>query len=312
MKSTRGVANAPHRFFFYLQYLVFRLLALIANSLSATAVSRLAETAGAFLFLRKRRRDFCIHNLHNAFPEKSGQEIRRIGRASMQSLVKVIFEFIRIPVISKNPARYIEIRGEDHVWQALGKGRGLILAVSHFGNWELAGIAASMKGFPLHAIGKPNKNPFISNFIIRLRGLTGLKTIGQQGAVRKSVELLKQNQVIAMLIDEHAKKGSVWVDFFGRQALTSALPAMLALKYKAPVIPVFFYRERNQKAALVFDKPFDLKETGNFKVDIQVNTEQYMRRLQEELVKRPEDWTLWMHNRWRWEDFRLDQKPGKD
>ncbi len=221
----------------------------------------------------------------------------------MQSLVKVIFEFIRIPTIAKNPGEYIEIEGETNTWDALKEGRGLILAVSHFGNWELSGVAASAKGLPLHAIGKSHKNPFITNFIKQLRGLTGLKTVDQHGAVRKSIELLKQNQIIAMLIDEHAKKGGVWVDFFGQKAATSALPAMLALKYRTPVIPVFFYRESKKKSKLVFGKPFNLIETGNYDADIQSNTTQYMLRLQEELIKRPGDWTLWMHNRWRWNDL---------
>ena len=204
----------------------------------------------------------------------------------------------------KNPPRYIELQGEEHVRKALEQGRGVIFAVSHFGNWELAAIASSFNGFPMHAIGKSNRNPFISDFIVKLRGFTGLKTVEKQGAVQKCIALLKQNQVVAMLIDEHAKKGAVWVNFFGQRAATSALPATLALKYNVPVIPVFFYREKNKKSVLTFGKPFDLKQTGDFRSDIQANTEQYMHKLQEELEKRPEDWTLWMHNRWRWEDFR--------
>ena len=153
----------------------------------------------------------------------------------------------------------------------------------------------------MHAIGKSYKNPFMNNFVRRLRGSTGLKTINQEGGVKKSIELLKQNQIIAMLIDEHAKKGAVWVNLFGRKAATSGLPATLALKYKTPVIPTFFYRKMG-KALLTFDEPFPLLKTGDFHFDVIANTQQYMLRLEKELIKRPEDWTLWMHNRWRWQD----------
>lgn len=294
----------PRRSFFlsYIPYLFFRGLVFLVNGLSAVMAIRLAEAIGSLLFLRKRRRDFSIQNLRRAFPEKNEREIEAIGRGSMQSMVKVIFEFIRLPTISKRPQDYIEIKGEENVWAALKKGKGVIFAVSHFGNWELAGIAAAAKNFPLHAIGKPHKNPFVDDYIKRLRGLTGLQTINQQGAVKKCIQLLKQNQIIAMLIDEHAKRGEVWVDLFGHKAATSALPAMLALKHDAPVIPAFFYRETAAKSVLVFGPPFELIRSADYAADVAANTQEYMAYLQKEIVKRPADWTLWMHNRWRWQD----------
>lgn len=298
----KTVERQPAKIISYLNYLFFRALTFVVNSLNAFASTRLAEAIGSLLYLRKRRREFCTRNLHQAFPQKTEKEIQQIGRGSMQNMIKVIFEFIRLPIISKKPAAYIEIEGEENVWQALGQGKGVILVVSHFGNWELAGIAAAAKGIPLHAIGKPHKNTFVDRYIKRLRGLTGLKTIDKQGAVQKCVRLLKQNQVIATLIDEHAKKGAVWPYFFGQKAATSSLPAVLALKYGCAVVPAFFYRERNKKSVLVFGKAFPLKQTDDTKADILANTQNYMRYLQQEIMKRPEDWTLWMHNRWRWDD----------
>ncbi len=284
----------------YLSYLLFRFLTFFVNGLNTMAATRLAEAVGSLLYLRKRRREFCNKNLHQAFPKKSATEIKRIGRASMQNMIKVIFEFIRLPVISKKPAAYIEIKGEENVWQALQHKKGVILVVSHFGNWELAGIAAAAKGIPLHAIGKPHKNTFVDRYIKHLRGLTGLKTVDKMGAVQKCIRLLKDNRVIAMLIDEHAKKGAVWPEFFGQKAATSSLPALLALKYDAPVIPAFFYREAHKKSVLVFGRPFPLTRTGNTSADILANTQNYVKHLQQEITKRPEDWILWMHNRWRW------------
>jgi len=63
------------------------------------------------------------------------------------------------------------------VRRALQEGRGLVVTVSHFGNWELMGIVAAANGFPLHAIGKPHKNPFVYDFIERLREMTELQHI---------------------------------------------------------------------------------------------------------------------------------------
>lgn len=286
----------------YLNYLFFRMLAFFVKTLGPFHSNRLAETIGSLLFLRKRRRAYCTRNLRRAFPGKTRSEIQKIGRASMQGMIKVIFEFIRIPMISKKTSDHIQVEGEANVWNALKKGKGAILLSSHFGNWELAGMAAAAKGLPMYAIGKPNKNIFIDKYIKKLRGLTGLKTIDKIGAVQKCMRLLKQNQIIAMLIDEHAKKGNVWVDLFGQKASTSALPAALALKYHVPVIPAVFYREKNKKPRLVFGMPFSLKATGDYQSDILSNTQAFMHHLQYEITKRPAEWTLWMHNRWRWQD----------
>jgi Kdo2-lipid IVA lauroyltransferase/acyltransferase len=292
--------SRSRRFYFYIQFLFLRTSAAILKFLDEKIVYRLSDAIGFFLFLRKRRREYCISNLRNAFPEKSENEIKSIGLQSMQNIVRIIFEFMRIPLLAKNPEDFIEMRGTEHVWDALKQNKGVIWVVGHFGNWELAGIASAAHGFPMHAIGKTYKNPLINQFIRKLRGMTGLQTIDQTGAVRKTIQLLKENQVVAMLVDEHAKgQGAVWVDFFGRKAATSALPAMLALKYRTPVIALFYYRETDKRSVMVFDSPFPLIETGDYDADILANTQQYMKRLEDELRKRPADWTLWMHNRWR-------------
>ena len=220
---------------------------------------------------------------------------------SMTGMVDFFFEVINIPKIAKNSGKFIETHGEEYVWKALEEKKGLILVLAHFGNWELMGVAAAAKGIPIHAIGKPVKNPFIYNYIKRLRGSTGLRNIDRKGAVKKTIQLLKENQVVAVLLDAHAKSGFVNVDFFGRQAATFRFPAMLALKYGTPIIPTFYYRERDKRSILAFGEPFPLIQTGDFQADLTANTQQYVATLEHEIRKRPSDWTLWGHNRWRQE-----------
>ena len=298
-QENRPSMNFYRRSLFYVEYLFLRFLAFFVNLLSFKTAMRLAEIIGSLLFLRPRRRQISLQNLHAAFPEKSEAEIKTIGRASMQNLVKTVVEFIRIPKISRNPERFIETEGEENVWEALRGGKGMIFVASHFGNWELMAIGTAAKGFPMHAIGRPVKNPFVYEYIKRLRGATGLKSINQKGAVRATIRLLKQNQVVGMLVDQHAKRGEVWVNFFGRRAATSSLPALLSLKVGSPVLPIFFYRRKSGCSILAFGRPFRLIRTGRYEEDLIANTQQYVDHLQEEIRKRPADWGNWMHNRWR-------------
>ncbi len=285
---------------FRLEYFFFRFLALGVNQLSEHAAMRFAEGVGALLFfLLQKRREIALANLRLAFKEeKPEEELAGIAKASMQNLVKVAFEFVRIPKIAKRPDLAIELQHGERVRKALAQGKGLIVTVSHFGNWELMAISAANAGFPIHAIGRPVKNPHVYNYIKRLRGMTGLCSIDKAGAARETIKRIKQNQMIAILIDQHERQGGIWVDFFGRKAMTSTLVATLALKYGVPVIPTFFYREERERSVLDFGEPFPLIQTGDDEADIAANTQQYIRQIEEEIRKRPGDW-LWMHRRWR-------------
>lgn len=288
------------RVLFYLEYLLFRALALYINSLSDFKTMRLAERIGTLLFrLLKERREIALSNLRAAFSgEKSEEEIQKIAEASMQNLVKVAFEFVRIPRIAQKLSLAIDLQNRENVWDALGKKRGLIVTVSHFANWELMGVSAASVGFPIHAIGRPVKNPFVYSYIKRLRGATGLKTVDKAGAARATIRLIKQNQMVAILIDQHERQGGVWVDFFGRKASTTSLVATLALKYDTVVIPTYFYREEPERSVLYFGEPFPIIRTGNYEADVLANTQQYVSHIEGEIRKRPGDW-LWMHRRWR-------------
>ena len=289
-----------HRAIFYLEYLLFRALALCVNCLSDFDTMRLAEKLGALLFhLLKERREIALSNLRVAFgSEKSEEEIQKIARASMQNLVKVTLEFVRIPRICKKPSLAIDLQKRENVWNALGKKKGLIVTVSHFANWELMGVSAASAGFPIHAIARPVKNPFVYNYIKHLRGITGLKTVDKAGAARATIKLLKQNQMVAILIDQHERQGGIWVDFFGRKACTTSLVATLALKYDVSVIPTYFYREEPERSVLYFGEPFPVIRTGNYEADVVANTQQYVSHIEGKIRKRPGDW-LWMHRRWR-------------
>ncbi len=292
--------NSFRRFCYYLEYRLFRFIIFLINLLNVHDARRLADFMGACLFkLLKKRRQIALENLRHAFGrEKSEEELNAIALGSMQNLVKVAFEFVHIPKIMKRQDVRWEVKGAENVWKALESKKGVIVAVSHFGNWELMGLAAAREGLPLHAIARPIKNPYVYAYIKRLRKQAGFESIDKAGAARSTIKLLKQNQMIAMLIDQHERQGGVWVNFFGRKASTTSLPAILALKYDVPILPTYFYRGTPDFFNHVFHKPLSLIRTGNYEADLIANTQQYVSHIEAEIRKRPQDW-LWMHRRWR-------------
>ena len=285
---------------FFLEYIVFRLLAFLLRLIPLRASYKIAECLGVFVVRGLGiRRETMLKNLRLAFGnEKSEAELLRIAEQSMENLGKLVFEFIRTPEASANPERYIEPPDVTPLLEAVAQKGGFIAIVSHFGNWEWLAIPIQKNGLHVHAVGRPLKNPYLYRYVLDMRRAANLTNIEKSGAVRSSLEVLKKRGILAVLIDQHESRGSVWVDFFGRKAATSTLPAMLALKYEYPVLPAFFYRDKSGCSKIKYGPLFPLIRTGDLQADLLANTQQYVAKIEEEIRKRPGDW-LWAHRRWR-------------
>jgi Kdo2-lipid IVA lauroyltransferase/acyltransferase len=286
--------------FFLLKYCIFRILAFLLRLIPLRISYKIADVLGmlAVRFLGIRR-ETMLKNLRLAFgKEKTEAELLRIAEQSIQNLSKLVFEFLRTPEASAHPKRYIEAPDVSPLMEAVKKKGGFIAIVSHFGNWEWLAIPIQKYGLHVHAVGRPLKNPYLYRYIREMREAANLTNIEKSGAVRSSIEVLKQRGILAVLIDQHESQGSVWVDFFGRKAATSTLPAMLALKYEYPVLPAFFYRDESGCSKIKYGPLFPLIKTGDLQADLLANTQQYVLKIEEEIRKRPGDW-LWAHRRWR-------------
>ena len=288
------------RFTYYLQYLFLRGVCFVINLVPFRVTMSIGRKAGGGLYwLLPERRNITLANLRAAFKtEKSEQEIEAIAKSAFENLGLIAAEVIRIPKMASDSKRYVRFEGAEFAREVLKEGKGAIFIVSHFGNWEWMAIATGAEGLPMHAIARPLRNPYVYNYIKKLRGTTGLQSVNKQGAARNSIKLLAKNQIVSMLIDQHERQGSVRPLFFGREASTTTLPAILAVRRGVPVLPLFFYREPGGLSRMVLGKPFPLIRTGDYERDIFENTQQYIKKIEEVVRKRPGDW-LWMHRRWR-------------
>ena len=285
---------------YFLEYVAFRLLAFLLRLIPLRISYKIANGLGVLVVrVLGIRRETMLSNLRLAFgKEKTEAELLRIAEQSMGNLGKLIFEFIRTPEASSNPERYIEQPDITPIIEAVAQKGGFIAIVSHFGNWEWLAIPIQKDGLHVHAVGRPLKNPYVYRYVRDMREAANLTNIEKSGAVRSSIEVLKQRGILAVLIDQHESRGSAWVDFFGRKAATSTLPAMLALKYEYPVLPAFFYRDESGCSKIKYGPLFPLIRTGDLQADLFANTQQYVKKIEEEIRKRPGDW-LWAHRRWR-------------
>ena len=99
------------------------------------------------------------------------------------------------------------------------------------------------------------------------------------------------------MVDQRVSEGKR-LPFFKHGALTTTLPAQLALRYKCDIVPIYISRNKNDTFKMEFFKPIkaSAKESSDKnKIDISLKINKI---IEEMIIKNPGQW-LWSHNRWK-------------
>jgi len=257
---------------------------------------------GGFL-VDRRRRTIAEENLRNAYGEDlSDRQIRETVRRSYLHLASVGIDFIKLPRIvnSNNWRNYFEVGGLEFAKKAQEEGKGLILVTGHVGNWEVLGCAMKFLFHDsVHSIAKHMENPFVDRFFTQLREEGGQKIIFTQNSAREILRVLKNNQLLGILVDQNVRENHIFVDFFGQKAATTRSAATLSLKTGAPIIMLFARRlEGGYKFRVTLSKPIQIEKTGDLEKDIFNLTQRCTMIIESRIRQRPHEW-LWIHRRWK-------------
>ncbi len=127
--------------------------------------------------------------------------------------------------------------------QPKSKGKGVVLLAGHCGNWELLAIAASAKLSGLSIVARPINNPYLNKLVERVRRKYGNEVIYKKGALKPIIKKLKNNECVGILMDQAVipEEGYV-MDFLGRGAWTTKMPAVIVRKTGAAVMAGFIHR----------------------------------------------------------------------
>ena len=111
--------------------------------------------------------------------------------------------------------------------------------------------------------------------------------------VRDAINFIKNDHSIALMIDQRVSEGDK-INFFNEGALTTTLPAQLALKFQLNIVPVFIERKNDDTFNIEFKRPINSK---NFQNKIILSNE-LNKVLEQMIIKNPSQW-IWTHNRWK-------------
>ncbi|MFH1888872.1 MAG: lysophospholipid acyltransferase family protein [Candidatus Omnitrophota bacterium] len=273
-------------------YIIYRIGQFIALRLPLKVVYKIALTVSDlhYFFAAKDRR-ITKENLRAIFPEKTDRQIRRIRIMMFRNFAKYLVDFFRFSKLdlaySKNNIRIENISYIDDV---LLKGKGAIAVTAHLGNWELGGVVIALSGYPFWAVALPHKSKKVDNFFNSQREMKGVKVIPTSKAVRRSLDILRENKVLALVGDRVFSEKGLVLDFFGRPTMFPQGPAAFALKTGATIIPGFMVRNKDDTFTLRFEKPLYFTPTGDRDSDMVNLTLQFKNIFEEYIRKYPEQW----------------------
>src|SRR6185369_7491842 len=136
----------------------------------------------------------------------------------------------KFPTITReNVHEWIRYDGLENFTAAQAKGRGVLVATAHLGNWELSAFTHAYMTAPMHIVVRPLDNPRIDAIVERYRGLSGNHIIQKKEAAREILRALKAGDAVGILIDQNSlPEEGVFVDFFGRKACANSAFVKLA------------------------------------------------------------------------------------
>jgi lipopolysaccharide heptosyltransferase II len=172
-------------------------------------------------------------------------------------------------------------------------GRGVVLAISHMGSWELYAQAAFQRPETrFGTIYQALRNPHLDELINRDRR-KGVETFDRKKGFQAAIALLRRPGCTAVLVDQSAGNGGIWMPFFNRLCSTSPLAAALAIRTNSAVVPAAIYTSGFARWRVVYGEEisYDRSNPEQLTADIDAVLEQQIRQS-------PADW-FWVHNRWK-------------
>ena len=244
------------------------------------------------------RKKVVISNLTKVFPEKTPQEIQQLTKKFYKNLADIMLESIKgfSAPLSELVKRYKVVNPEmlDEYYE---KNQDVILVGAHYTNWEWGALSTGVQlKHQLIALYKPLSNKYIDKYMKERRAAWNMQLASIYWTTKVFDAKRDKPVGIIMLADQCPTKlnHAYYVDFLGQDTACLHGPEKHARRKNLPLIYVNMQRVKRGYYELTAEKLVDTPQDLD---DGQI-TAKYMKRLEEIILEKPENW-LWSHRRWK-------------
>ncbi len=253
-------------------------------------------------FLASGRREVSRINLRIAFPELCDKEIRKLNRAGFRNVAIGVLELGLAWWESERVLAMCEIEGLEHLREARGRGKGVILLTAHFTCLEIGGPVLN-RYVPLEVMYKRPHNELLDAYMVKARAAYSASTMSHHKPLALLKGLKKGHAMWYAPDQDFGAKDTVFVPLFGVEATALTAPARIAKISGAPVVPYFIRRKpRGGGYRLTILPPLENFPLDDAHADAGVIND-VIERL---IMKNPEQY-LWLHRRYK---YRPDGRKG--
>src|SRR5215510_4222694 len=167
-----------------------------------------------------RLRKVALRNSEIAFPQMDQEQRTRLVKGCFDNLGRMLGEVSQFPrATPKKLEKLVEFDFDPDDLAAYeaerAKGRGVILAGPHLGNWEIGVFAYSAIREPLNYLARPIDNPEVEDLVAGIRAKFGNRAINKTNSVHLAMEILRSGGILGVLPDVNVQeKDGVFVPFF--------------------------------------------------------------------------------------------------
>jgi lauroyl/myristoyl acyltransferase len=219
-------------------------------------------------------------------------------RASLASYARYWREAFRLPTMDLEAvARRLDeiVIGKENVDAAYAAGRGIILALPHSGNWDMAGVWLVHHSGTFTTVAERLKPESLYRRFLEYRESLGFEVLPLNGGARPPMEVLAErlraNRAVCLMAERDLTKSGVQVDLFGEPTRMPAGPAKLAIETGAALLPAHVYY-RGEDCVVDLFPPLDCS-SGDVGVITQALADQFGKNI----AAHPEDWHM-MQPQW--------------
>jgi KDO2-lipid IV(A) lauroyltransferase len=232
-----------------------------------------------------------------AGPASSELDLDELVGAALRSYGRYWLETFRLPTMDhQHVVASVDAATEhpEHIEAALDKGRGVILALPHIGNWEVAGLWLCSRHGTFTTVAERLKPESLYDRFVAYRESLGFEVIPLTGGPRPPVEVLRerlaQNRIVCLLGDRDLSRSGLEVDFFGEPARLPAGPALLAASTGAALLPVSMWFTEDGWAQAV-EPPIPLPE-GPLREVVRSGTQTLAHAFERQIAAHAADWHM--------------------
>jgi Kdo2-lipid IVA lauroyltransferase/acyltransferase len=199
----------------------------------------------------------------------------------------------------KRNSQHITIKGEKILNKIIQANKPVIFISGHFANFELMSMELTKRKIKLATIYRPLNNFFLNPFMEYVRRKYICRNQIKKGiaGIRDAVEYIKDNHCVALMVDQRVSEGKK-LSFFNKNALTTTLPAQLALRYKCDIVPIYIFRKPNDYFEMEVFEPINVLSKSETEIDKLEISLKINKLIEQMVLKDPSQWIL-THNRWK-------------